>query len=37
MLDEANYKSNFFDFIHVSHVIEHVSDVNLFLNELREF
>ena len=35
LLDEANYESNFFDFIHVSHVIEHVSDLNLFLNELR--
>ena len=34
-LDEANYQSNFFDFIHVSHVIEHVPDINLFLSELR--
>jgi len=32
---EANYPSEFFDFIHISHVIEHVLDPRAYLKEMK--
>lgn len=32
---EANYPSGFFDFIHISHVIEHVLDPRAYLKEMK--
>ena len=34
-LKNAKYPNNFFDLIHVSHVIEHVTDLNEFITEIR--
>jgi SAM-dependent methyltransferase len=34
-LKNAKYPNNFFDLIHVSHVIEHVTDLNEFITEIK--
>lgn len=34
-IQEANYPNDFFDFIHISHVIEHVLDPRAYIQEMR--
>lgn len=34
-IKEAKYPNNYFDLIHISHVIEHVTDLDEFINEIK--